>query len=93
MDVLHFLYSSTLPETRVIFMTDFLNLYFITLSSSLKKLGIDLVEEGYIFQSFYGDYQNFSLQGMLEALMVLPEILEKNENEFRSTNGYFQKSG
>lgn len=57
-------------------MKDFLNHYYNTLATAMKKLGTDLAAEGYTFQSFYNDYEIISVRGMVQALVVIPFILE-----------------
>ncbi len=77
-DVLYFIYSGTLPETRAEFMMEFLQHYFTTVTESLKKLSIDLVQEGYTFDSFYEDYRKIGWQGMVMATMVINVTLNQS---------------
>ena len=72
----YFLYSSTLPETRAKHMTEFLQHYFTTTCSSLKKFGVDLLTEGYTFESFYQDFRKYSGWGMIAGLMITAGILD-----------------
>ncbi len=62
-------------------MADFLTHYFTTVSSSLMKLGVDLLEEGYSMNSFYEEYEKKTGQCMISGLLILPAILEKKNIE------------
>ena len=57
-------------------MPEFLHHYYTTVSSSLKKFGVDLLGEGYTFESFYQDFRMYSGWGMFASLMVTATILD-----------------
>jgi len=74
-DVLQFLYSSTLPTTREAHMTYLLTHYFATVTASLVKLGVDLPQESFTFESFHKDYKKLCWESMVTALIVLRKTL------------------
>ena len=76
-DVLYFLYSSTTPEMREKHMKQLLTNYFTILDSSLQKLGVDLVQEGYSMGRFFDEFKQRSLYGMIIAMMLIPGTLDK----------------
>ncbi|XP_046637597.1 uncharacterized protein LOC124315904 [Daphnia pulicaria] len=68
-DVLYFLYTSTLPETRQKYMLILLRYYFDTLTTDLRLLGIPL--EDYNWEDFLADYKKRSLMWMFMSTMVV----------------------
>jgi aminoglycoside phosphotransferase (APT) family kinase protein len=68
-DVLYFLYTSTLPETRQKYMLILLRYYFDTLTTDLRLLGIPL--EDYNWEDFMADYKKRSLMWMFMSTMVV----------------------
>ena len=73
---MYYLYSSTRPDLRAKHMPEFLHHYYTTVSSSLKKFGVDLLGEGYTFESFYQDFRKYSGWGMIAGLMITAGILD-----------------
>jgi aminoglycoside phosphotransferase (APT) family kinase protein len=68
-DVMYFLYTSTLPETREKYMLILLRYYFDTLTTDLRLLGISL--DDYTWQDFLVDYKKRSLMWMFMSVMVV----------------------
>ena len=68
-DVLYFLYTSTMPETRQKDMLVLLRYYYDTLTTDLRLLGISL--DDYTWQDFLADYKKRSLMWMFMGTMVV----------------------
>jgi len=75
-------------------MPEFLHHYYTTVSSSLKKFGVDLLGEGYTFESFYQDFRMYSGWGMFASLMVTATILDnRNVEEMNSVSEELKHTG
>ena len=74
-DILYFLYTSAMPETREKHMQDLLCHYFNTLTASLKEL--DIVLTNYTWEDFLSDYKKKSLQWFFMGAMVMSMVLNK----------------
>ena len=57
-------------------MTQLLEHYFSTVSTSLTKLGVNLSKEGYSFESFYEEFRERCWEEMLTGLQFIPPLLE-----------------
>lgn len=56
-------------------MTQLLEHYFSTVSTSLMKLGVNLSDEGYSFESFYEDFREHCWEGMIIGIQCIPGLL------------------
>ena len=86
-DVLQLLYSSALPTTRAVHMTDLLSHHFTTMTTSLKKLGIDLAEEGITFEYYHQQYRNHSWECMMSSIVLLRKFFDVENAGDTSTTG------
>ena len=93
-DILTYLYTSVHPETRVAYMMEFLFFYYTTASTSLRKLGIDLLEEGYTFESFYEDYRTRCGQALLPGIAFIQGIYDdKHVDEMKKASEEMKNEG
>lgn len=74
-DILYFMYSSTVPETRERHMLVLLRYYFDTLTTDLRLLGVSL--DNYSWQDFLEDYKKRSLMWMFIGVMIVSMTLNK----------------
>jgi len=74
-DLLYFLYSSTLPGVRQEHMTTWLTFYFDTLMASLKQLKVDIPQ--YTLNDFMAEYKKRSITMMLFSCGIIMTVLDK----------------
>ena len=76
-DCLHFLFNSTSPEIRATHFYELMDCYFSTLCGALRKLGVDLEQEGYTNKDFRQDIRKRLRWALFFCLMMMPGMLDK----------------